>query len=41
MTVFEFFRESPVLATFLTLIYAALWAVLVYMFIHMYRKKSG
>ena len=38
MTYIDFFHSSPVLATFLTLAYMALWGAFIYMFVHMYRK---
>lgn len=39
MTIFlEFFHDSPILATILTLVYVVLWVVFVYMLIRMYKK---
>ena len=39
MSITDFFREAPVLATILTLAYAAILGVFTYMFVQMYRKR--
>lgn len=38
MSITGFFRDAPVLATLLTLAYAAIWGVFIYMMVKMYRK---
>ena len=38
MNINDFYREAPVLATILTLAYAAVMVMLVYMLVRMYRK---
>lgn len=38
MSITEFFREAPVLATLITLGYLALMGVFVYVIVRMYRK---
>lgn len=39
MDITVFYNEAPVLATILTLAYAAIMVVFVYMLFRMYRKK--
>ena len=38
MSIIDLFHNFPVLAIFLTLAYAALWGVFIYMFVKMYRQ---
>ena len=38
MTFIDFFHDSPILATVLTLVYVTLWAVFLYMLFQMYKK---
>lgn len=39
MSILEFYTNAPVLATILTLAYAALWAIFIYMLVKMYNKR--
>ena len=39
MGIIDFFRDSPVLATILTLAYIIICGVFIYMFVRMYQKK--
>ena len=38
MNIIDFFHDAPVLATLITLVYAAIWGVFVYILIRMYKK---
>jgi hypothetical protein len=38
MNIAEFFHDAPMLATFITLAYAAIWGVFFYILIRMYKK---
>ena len=38
MNIINFFHNAPVLATLITLVYAAIWGVFVYILIRMYKK---
>ena len=38
MSIIEFYHDAPILATILTLVYVALWAVFIYILIRMYKK---
>ena len=39
MSFIDFFHDAPILATILTLVYVALWALFIYMLFRMYKKK--
>lgn len=39
MSFIEFYTDAPILATILTLVYVALWALFIYMLFRMYKKK--
>lgn len=38
MSIIDFFHEAPALAILLTLGYASLWGVFIYMFVRLYRR---
>ena len=38
MNIIDFFHDAPILATTLTLVYVALWALFIYMLFRMYKK---
>ena len=38
MNIINFFHNAPVLATLITLVYATIWGVFVYILIRMYKK---
>lgn len=38
MIFIDFFHDAPILATILTLVYVALWALFIYMLIRMYKN---
>ena len=38
MNITEFFYDAPVLATIITLAYAAIWGVFLYIMFRMYKK---
>lgn len=38
MSITQFFNDAPVLATILTLAYAAIWGLFIYMMYQLYKK---
>lgn len=38
MSITDFFHDAPVLATILTLAYAAIWGLFIYMMYQLYKK---
>ena len=40
MSLLEFYTDTPILATVLTLVYAVLWALFIYILIRMFKKHK-
>jgi hypothetical protein len=38
MSLLEFYTDTPILATILTLVYVVLWALFIYMLIRIYKR---
>jgi len=40
MSLLEFYTDTPILATILTMVYMVLWALFIYMLIRMFKKHK-